>query len=151
MAPGTKNASAIPRPNGLFSIKWRRIVLDEGHQIRNPKAKLSLACKGLLAISRWVLTGTPIVNNIKDLQSMLEFLGITGGLENLSIFSQIMARPLAQGDPTAERLLQSIMRSMCLRRKKDMKFVDLKLPELTEWVHKVKFRNDEKEKYDALM
>jgi SWI/SNF-related matrix-associated actin-dependent regulator of chromatin subfamily A3 len=42
------------------------------------------------------------------------------------------------------------MRAMCLRRKKDMKFVDLKLPELSEYVHRIKFRNDEKEKYDAL-
>ena len=31
-----------------------------------------------------------------------------------------------------------------------MKFVDLKLPELTEYVHRIAFRNDEKKRYDAL-
>jgi SWI/SNF-related matrix-associated actin-dependent regulator of chromatin subfamily A3 len=42
------------------------------------------------------------------------------------------------------------MRTMSLRRKKDMKFVDLKLPELSEYVHRIAFRKDEREKYDAL-
>jgi SWI/SNF-related matrix-associated actin-dependent regulator of chromatin subfamily A3 len=42
------------------------------------------------------------------------------------------------------------MRTWTLRRKKDMKFVDLKLPELSEYVHRITFRNDEREKYEAL-
>jgi SWI/SNF-related matrix-associated actin-dependent regulator of chromatin subfamily A3 len=42
------------------------------------------------------------------------------------------------------------MRTMCLRRKKEMKFVDLKLPELSEYVHRIQFRNDEQKKYKAL-
>jgi SWI/SNF-related matrix-associated actin-dependent regulator of chromatin subfamily A3 len=31
-----------------------------------------------------------------------------------------------------------------------MKFVDLKLPALSEYIHRIPFRNDEKEKYEAL-
>ena len=81
---------------------------------------------------------------------MLKFLAITGGLERLELFNAVLTRPLALGDRNAELILQSIMRTMCLRRKKDMKFVDLKLPELSEYVHRIMFRNDEKEKYVAL-
>lgn len=81
---------------------------------------------------------------------MLKFLGITGGLERMEIFNAVLTRRLALGDPTAEVILQSVMRTMCLRRKKDMKFVDLKLPELSEYVHRIAFRKDEREKYDAL-
>lgn len=33
----------------LHAIKWRRIVLDEGHVIKNPKAKMSMACADLKA------------------------------------------------------------------------------------------------------
>ena len=150
MPRGAKSAAAIPRNDGLFSMNWRRVVLDEGHTIRNPSTKSAVAATSLLATSRWVLTGTPIVNTIKDLYSMLKFLQITGGLERLELFNAILARPLAAGDPNAEVLLQSIMRTMCLRRKKDMKFIDLKLPEVSEYVHRISFRNDEKEKYDAL-
>lgn len=147
---GTTTAEKIPRTNGLFSMNWARVVLDEGHIIRNPATKAAVAASGLLATARWVLTGTPIVNTIKDLYSMIKFLGITGGLERLEIFNAILTRPLAVGSPDAELLLQSIMHTMCLRRKKDMKFVDLKLPELTEYVHRISFRKDEREKYEAL-
>lgn len=43
------------------------------------------------------------------------------------------------------------MQDLCLRRKKDMKFVDLKLPEKKEFIHRIQFRPDEKHKYDALL
>lgn len=39
---------------------WRRVVLDEGHTIRNVKTKVALAACELPAESRWVLTGTPM-------------------------------------------------------------------------------------------
>lgn len=55
------------------------------------------------------------------------------------------------GDKGAEALLQSLMQDLCLRRKKDMKFVDLRLPPKTEYVHRINFRPDEKTKYDALL
>ena len=139
----------IPRRDGLFSTRWARVVLDEGHNIRNPATKSSVAATSLLATARWVLTGTPIVNSIKDLYSMLKFIGITGGLERMEIFNAVLTRRLALGDPSAEAILQSVMRTWCLRRKKDMKFVDLKLPELSEYVHRITFRKDEREKYDA--
>ncbi|KAH8808943.1 SNF2 family N-terminal domain-containing protein [Xylogone sp. PMI_703] len=150
MPRGVKQAPAVPRKDGLFSMTWRRVVLDEGHIIRNPRTKAAVAASSLLSKSRWVLTGTPIVNNITDLYSMLKFIGITGGLERQELFNAILARPLTVGDPNAEQLLQTIMRTMCLRRKKDMKFIDLKLPELSEYIHRIKFRDDEKEKYEAL-
>lgn len=35
--------SQVPTSKGLFSVHWRRVVLDEGHNIRNPKAKISQA------------------------------------------------------------------------------------------------------------
>ncbi|GKT85482.1 rad5-like protein [Colletotrichum tofieldiae] len=142
----------IETPLGsLMATNWRRVVLDEGHTIRNAKTKAAVAARRLNAQSRWVLTGTPIINNIKDFQSLLQFLSITGGVEQPAIFTTVISRPLAQGDKTAEALLQLLMRDLCLRRKKDMKFVDLKLPPKKEYVHRVAFRPDEKSKYDALL
>lgn len=147
---GTKTAAPFPRREGLFASGWVRIVLDEGHIIRNAATKSAVAACNISANCHWVLTGTPIVNTIKDLYSMVKFLGITGGLEGPELFNAVLTRPLAAGNPDAELLLQSIMRTFCLRRKKDMKFVDLKLPELSEYVHRITFRKDEQEKYDAL-
>lgn len=147
----TDEPAKIPRPSGLFSTNWARVVLDEGHIIRNYATKGARAASGLLASSRWVLTGTPIVNTIKDLYSMLKFLRITGGLEQIEMFNAVLTRKLSHGDPHAEKVLQSIMKTLSLRRRKDMRFVDLKLPELTEYVHRIAFRKDERKKYDAFV
>ena len=145
-----KNPPQVPRPQGIFSMKWRRIILDEGHTIRNPNTKAALAATNLMAKSRWVLTGTPIINNLKDLFSLVRFIGLTGGLERLEIFNSILIRPLNQGDVNASLLLQALIATICLRRKKEMKFVDLKLPELSEFKHTIDFLPHEREKYEAL-
>jgi SWI/SNF-related matrix-associated actin-dependent regulator of chromatin subfamily A3 len=150
MPKGSKIPVKTPTKDGLFSMNWRRVVLDEGHQIRNASTRYAVATTTLLATSKWVLTGTPIVNTIKDLYSMLKYMGITGGLEKSDLFNAILTRPLNLGDPNAELILQSIMRTLCLRRRKDMAFVDLKLPEKMEYVHRIPFRKDELEKYQAI-
>jgi SWI/SNF-related matrix-associated actin-dependent regulator of chromatin subfamily A3 len=146
---GHKEALKVPSNKGLFSITWRRIVLDEGHQIRNLKAKMTIAACSLRASSRWVLTGTPIVNSLKDLYSHVRFLGMSGGLSEFEIFNSILMRPLKNGDSNASLLLRALMSSICLRRMKDMKFIDLKLPELIFHQVPVKFFPHEQERYDA--
>jgi SWI/SNF-related matrix-associated actin-dependent regulator of chromatin subfamily A3 len=45
--------------HGLFGRLWRRVVLDEGHTIRNARTKVSLAAAQLDAVTRWSLTGPP--------------------------------------------------------------------------------------------
>jgi SWI/SNF-related matrix-associated actin-dependent regulator of chromatin subfamily A3 len=135
---------------GLFSAKWRRIVLDEAHTIRNPKSKASLAAAGLEAGSRWALSGTPIVNNLKDLYSLIRFLRYSGGLSDFDIFNRTLIRPLNRGDTAASQLLQILMATVCLRRLKEMKFVDLRLPGISEFVHKIQFWPEEREKYELL-
>lgn len=154
------------RSSGLYSMDWRRVVLDEGHQIRNSSSKGAAAVTALMAKSRWVLTGmyckssgpsmlltklgTPIVNSLRDLYCLLRFIGITGGLEELEIFNRVLIRPLKQSDPSAIFLLQAIMTAFTLRRRKEMKFIDLRLPTLDEYVHRIDFTGKERERYDAL-
>ncbi|KAK6380459.1 hypothetical protein LTS17_005649 [Exophiala oligosperma] len=138
-----------PAAKGLFSITWRRLVLDEGHQIRNPKTKMALAASKLDARSRWVLTGTPIVNNLKDLYSHVKFLRLSGGLAEFEIFNSALIRPLKNGDGNSRLLLQALMSTLCLRRMKDMKFIDLKLPGLSFHKYTVRFLPHEQERYDA--
>ena len=41
----------------LFDIEWRRLILDEAHQIKNPKSQQSVACCEIHAKSKWAMTG----------------------------------------------------------------------------------------------
>lgn len=138
-----------PPAKGIFSLHWRRVVLDEGHTIRNPNSKGALAACGLRADSRWALTGTPIINTLKDFYSQIRFLKFTGGLEDLKMFNSILMRPLNTGQPEARMLLEALMSTICLRRRKDMAFINLKLPEMTSRVIRIKFNAHEQEKYSA--
>jgi SWI/SNF-related matrix-associated actin-dependent regulator of chromatin subfamily A3 len=82
---------------------------------------------------------------------LVKFLRLSGGIEQSDVFNTVIARPIAEGWVVGEQILQSLMQNLCLRRKKDMKFVDLKLPPKTEYVHRITFWADEKRKYDALL
>jgi SWI/SNF-related matrix-associated actin-dependent regulator of chromatin subfamily A3 len=146
---GKDKAVKTPSQKGLFSLKWRRIVLDEGHNIRNPKTKMSIAACTLEATSRWTLTGTPIINSLKDLYAQVKFLRISGGLDEYEVFNTLLVRPLKRNDPNARVLLQALMATLCLRRMKDFKFIDLKLPGISFHQYPVKLLSHEQERYDA--
>ncbi|KAJ0354923.1 hypothetical protein KNSL1_001209 [Colletotrichum chrysophilum] len=55
-----KSEDSVPKTSPLMQMKWRRVVLDEGHTIRNAKTKAAIAATKLTAQSRWALTGTPM-------------------------------------------------------------------------------------------
>ncbi|KAN0059850.1 DNA repair protein rad16 [Thecaphora frezii] len=65
----------VKEPSALHSIHWRRIILDEAHNIKERAtntAKGSFALKGDF---RWCLSGTPLQNRVGELYSMIRFLG----------------------------------------------------------------------------
>ena len=42
----------------LFRCYWHRVVLDEGHSIKNSRTVVAKAAWHLAARNRWILTGT---------------------------------------------------------------------------------------------
>ncbi len=96
------------------------------------------------------LAGTPIVNTLKDLYSLVKFLRLPGGLDRFELFNGAIIRPVNNGVEQGNALLQLLMKSICLRRKKEMPFIDLRLPALSEYVHRIEFLKHEKEAYDAI-
>lgn len=66
-------SSETKSQGNLTGIKWKRIVLDEGHVIRNYKTESAKGVCNLTAKYRWVLTGTPIQNNLVDMYSLLKY------------------------------------------------------------------------------
>ena len=60
----------------LFRREWDRVVLDEAHKIRNGDGDIARYARKIVAPIRWVVTGTPLVNSLKDVVSLLAFLGV---------------------------------------------------------------------------
>ncbi|KAH8827856.1 P-loop containing nucleoside triphosphate hydrolase protein [Flagelloscypha sp. PMI_526] len=56
------------------SRRWSILVLDEGHKIKNSATLISSKIQTVGALSRLILTGTPVQNNLLELWSLLHFL-----------------------------------------------------------------------------
>ena len=80
--------------NVLGPLNWNYCVLDEGHLIKNPKAKTSIAVKSLRSYHRLILSGTPIQNNVLELWSLFDFL-MPGFLGSEKVFADRFAKPIA--------------------------------------------------------
>ncbi|KID90984.1 hypothetical protein MGU_01938 [Metarhizium guizhouense ARSEF 977] len=78
----------------LGKHSWNYVVLDEGHLIKNPKAKITQAVKRLASNHRLILTGTPIQNNVLELWSLFDFL-MPGFLGAEKVFLDRFAKPIA--------------------------------------------------------
>ena len=57
----------------LLPVDWAAVVLDEGQNIKNPRAQTAQVARNLRAAHRLVLTGTPIENRALDLWSLFSF------------------------------------------------------------------------------
>ena len=55
-------------------IRWRRVVLDEAHCIKDRRCNTAQAAFALTARYRWCLTGTPLQNRVNELYSLIRFL-----------------------------------------------------------------------------
>uniref|UniRef100_A0A8C8R670 Helicase like transcription factor n=1 Tax=Pelusios castaneus TaxID=367368 RepID=A0A8C8R670_9SAUR len=136
----------------LHRLKWLRVVLDEGHSIRNPNAQQTKAALSLEAQRRWVLTGTPIQNSLKDLWSLLSFLKLKP-LTDKEWWHRTIQRPVMLGDEGGLRRLQSLIKSITLRRTKTSKIKGkpvLELPERKVFIQHVTLTEEERQIYQSV-
>ncbi|KAK6345289.1 hypothetical protein TWF718_007212 [Orbilia javanica] len=80
----------------LLDTDWECVVLDEGHKIRNPDAKITVAAKQLRSSTRFILSGTPIQNNLRELWSLFDFV-YPGKLGIYQVFNEHIAIPIKLG------------------------------------------------------
>ncbi|KAF7002559.1 LOW QUALITY PROTEIN: hypothetical protein CFC21_018039 [Triticum aestivum] len=58
----------------LARYKWKYVVVDEGHRLKNSKCKLLRKLKRIPMANKLLLTGTPLQNNLAELWSLLNFI-----------------------------------------------------------------------------
>ena len=66
----------------LHKMSWDRVIIDEGHVIRNSRTKIHKACcqYSNSINKKWILTGTPVQNSCKDMINIFRFIGINSSL-----------------------------------------------------------------------
>lgn len=125
-------------------------MLDEGHIIRNPNAQMSKAVLDLKAQRRWILSGTPIQNSVKDLWMLLAFLRLKP-FDVREWWNRVIQRPVTQGDRAGLQNLQTLVKCITLRRTKSSEVNGrplVSLPEKTVCVEQVELSQPEREEYE---
>ncbi|KAK0522956.1 DNA repair protein rad16 [Tilletia horrida] len=61
--------------SAVHTMEWRRVVLDEAHNIKDRATNTARGAFALRAMYRWCLSGTPLQNRVGELFSMVRFIG----------------------------------------------------------------------------
>lgn len=142
--------------------KFYRVILDEAQCIKNMNTlQAKGACK-VQAVHRWCLTGTPMMNGVQELYSLIRFLKIAP-YHNQREFSKMFGsltvksgRNRITGEASrtkAMKALRALLKAIMLRRMKTSKLDGkplLELPPKTEEISYAVFSEDEKTFYDTL-
>lgn len=139
---------------GLFSVEFFRVILDEAHVIKNRRSKSAKSCYELKAAHRWALTGTPIVNRLEDLFSLVRFLKVEPW-SNFSFWKTFITVPFESKEYVrALNVVQSVLEPLVLRRTKSMKTPEgeplVPLPKKTVTIEEVELSKQERDIYDCI-
>ena len=116
----------------LRAMDWRRLVVDEAQNIKNPSAAVTKAVRGIGANRRIALTGTPVENRLMDLWSLFSIIN-PGYLGSVTDFRKNVERPIMQRrNRAAGEQLRGMVRPFILRRMKTDKAIIKDLPAKVE-------------------
>ena len=115
--------------------------IDEGQNIKNPLSLVSKSVKKINSNSKFVLTGTPIENNLLELWSIFDFI-MPGYLYNSTVFK----KKFIDSAKSMENLIKHIKPFILRRNKKD---VISELPEKIEKKLYVELSKEQKKIYSV--
>ncbi len=136
-------------------VDWYRgeefatVVLDEAQHIKNPESQSAQAAFALRAKRRFVLTGTPLENSVRDVWSLFHFV-MPGYLGTRTDFRERYEVPITR-DPGGEehRRMVRRLRPFVLRRTK--RAVASELPDKIEQVVWCDLSAAQRETYSKLL
>lgn len=130
------------------NLEFSAVILDEAQHIKNPDSQNAKAACALKARSRFILTGTPIENSLRDLWSLFEFL-LPGVLGSRDDFKERYETPLLNGERGGvwERLVRRTRPHFLRRLKRD---ILTELPDKIEQVLEIELSPEQKVVYTRL-
>ena len=136
--------------------KWYRVIIDEAQCIKNKNTKAATGACALQTLTRFCMSGTPMMNNVGELYSLIRFLRIKP-YNSVERFNRDFTNPLKRGGDAgkgkAMQQLQALLKAILLRRTKKSQIDGkpiLSLPERTTESQHAVFDEDELAFYKAL-
>ncbi|KAF4985603.1 hypothetical protein FDECE_16440 [Fusarium decemcellulare] len=130
----------------LFTTRWKRVILDEAHAIRNGESQMARSICSLDSVARWAVTGTPIQNKLGDLATLLKFLKVYPYM-NKRAFEMDISHLWRSGQvEEAVKRLKRLSSCLLLRRPKGI----LQLPQRRDTQCIVQFTPDERILYEDI-
>ncbi|KAI3397780.1 hypothetical protein diail_10313 [Diaporthe ilicicola] len=155
---GLAKSCPLLHPNSRFY----RVILDEAQCIKNDKTLQAKGSCALRATYRWCLTGTPMMNGIHELFSLIKFLKIKPYHEQKEFnktFGSLTprtSRGRSAGEYTKTKAMDALrvlLKAIMLRRMKTSTLDGkplVTLPPKTEAISHVEFSDDERQFYNDL-
>merc|ERR1712156_743133 len=149
----------IIREKALLSkLRWKYMIIDEGHRMKNHNNKLTTTINQFYTTShRLLLTGTPLQNKLPELWSLLNFL-LPSIFKACDTFETWFNAPFAITGEKVElneeetiliiRRLHKVLRPFLLRRLK--KDVESQLPDKVEYVIKCEMSGLQRKLYQHM-
>ncbi|KAG7377786.1 hypothetical protein PHYPSEUDO_011021 [Phytophthora pseudosyringae] len=101
----------------LQKIKWRYLLIDEAHRVKNENSKLSRVVREFKVEHRLLITGTPLQNNLHELWALLNFL-LPDVFSDAEDFDSWFNVDEEEGQENVIKKLHTILRPFLLRRLK---------------------------------
>ncbi|KAI8922386.1 SNF2 family N-terminal domain-containing protein [Powellomyces hirtus] len=77
---------------------WDYVILDEGHQIKNPSSQKTKAVYKIQATHKLLLSGTPIQNNMEELWTLFDYVSDGRLLSTKRNFMKHFGKPIKKGE-----------------------------------------------------
>ncbi|WP_083586948.1 DEAD/DEAH box helicase [Glutamicibacter sp. 0426] len=121
------------------------MIMDEAQQLKNHASKGYKQARQLPVPCKFVVTGTPMENNLMELWALVSLAapGLLGGAKS---FKDNYQKPIADGDQERMERLKNRLRPFVLRRTKEQ--VVPELPAKTEQVLEVELEPGHRKAYD---
>jgi SNF2 family DNA or RNA helicase len=124
------------------------VVCDEGHGLRDINTHRSKFVFALVADIKWIVTGTPITTEVKDLKNLMKFVGLEESDKMFSVIDHV-------GLTAGYKLLFYLMRPLLIRHSQAQTYKEtgttlMSLPPMSERVLECQFSRKESEEFNKL-
>ena len=136
----------------LNKIGFDIVIYDEAHYLKNPQAKRTKACHRLRGSRYFLLTGTPMLNQVHELWSLLHLIDPVGYPKfwtfknRYCVFGGFQDKQVV-GVKNEKELLERLNSVMIRRLKSEV----LDLPEVQYIIKKIDLSEAQKKLYDRVM